>query len=233
MNVFEMLAGTEIGFASSTARLIVSLVAGGLIGLEREISRQPAGLRTHILICVGSTLLMLLSIYVPQELVGAKNGDPGRIAAQVVTGIGFLGGGAILKIGTNIKGLTTAASIWITSAVGLAIGAGMFLQSGIAVAISLLVLGIFEVVERRVFPEVQTKRLFVFFSEDKADIRRIELILEVYRINLVGVEAEQNVKNQKIRFCFIVKMPVSTDIQRLFREIKAAGEVTKIALSEM
>ena len=111
-----------------TLRLIISLILGGLIGLERESRRQQAGLRTHILICVGSTLLMLLSIYIPQTFSKFSNGDPGRIAAQVITGIGFLGGGAIFKLGSNVRGLTTAASIWAVAAVGLTVGAGLYIR---------------------------------------------------------------------------------------------------------
>ena len=112
MNLQEIAGSTEISFETAMLRLLVSFVAGMLIGVEREAHSQPAGMRTHILISLGSTLAMLLSIYIPQTFTGFQNGDPGRIAAQVVTGIGFLGAGAILRFGVNVKGLTTAASIW-------------------------------------------------------------------------------------------------------------------------
>lgn len=102
--------------------LLLSLVLAGLIGLERELHGHPAGLRTHILVAVGSTLITLVSV----NLVNADGvpSDPGRIAAQIVTGIGFLGAGAIIREGASIRGLTTAASIWTTAAIGLAVGAG-------------------------------------------------------------------------------------------------------------
>jgi len=105
-------------------RLVLGFLAGGLIGLERSSRRQVAGLRTHILIATGATLLMLLSIYIPQQFNPQGNNDPGRIAAQVVSGIGFLGAGAIIRLGNSIRGLTTAASLWFVAAVGLAVGAG-------------------------------------------------------------------------------------------------------------
>ena len=123
MSVFT---DSSINAWTSLLRLCLSLIAGGLIGFERESRRQPAGLRTHILISVGSTLLMLLSIYIPQHYFDMKSGDPGRIAAQVVSGIGFLGAGAIIKLGNNVKGLTTAASIWVVAGIGLALGAGLY-----------------------------------------------------------------------------------------------------------
>lgn len=102
--------------------LILAVALGGLIGLERELHGHPAGLRTHILVCVGSTLFTLISVQI--GAVANRPADPGRIAAQIVTGIGFLGAGAIIREGASIRGLTTAASIWTTAAVGLAVGTG-------------------------------------------------------------------------------------------------------------
>lgn len=103
-------------------RLGMSLMLALILGIEREYKQQPAGIRTHILICVGSCLLMILSIIVP-ELYHSTNNDPARIAAQVVSGIGFLGAGAIMRNGLTTKGLTTAANIWVTAAIGLTVGA--------------------------------------------------------------------------------------------------------------
>ncbi|MDR3334173.1 MAG: MgtC/SapB family protein, partial [Treponema sp.] len=133
-------------------RLGLGFLAGAIIGFERSSRHQVAGLRTHVLIATGATLLMLLSIWLPQEFSAMKNGDPGRIAAQVVSGIGFLGAGAMIRLGNNIKGLTTAASLWLIAAIGLAIGAGMFLAAAVAVGITLITLIILGVFERRLFP---------------------------------------------------------------------------------
>jgi len=103
------------------ARLILAAVLGGAIGAERELNDQPAGLRTHMLLTTGACLFTLISAY------GFGRGtDPSRIAAQIVTGIGFLGGGAIVRDGLTVKGVTTAASIWATASVGVAIGAGSY-----------------------------------------------------------------------------------------------------------
>jgi putative Mg2+ transporter-C (MgtC) family protein len=120
-------------------RLVVAAVLGAAIGLEREIHAHPAGMRTHLLVSLGSAAFTVLSIFF-FETSSAPNGsiptDPSRIAAQVVSGIGFLGAGAILKYGTSVRGLTTAASLWATAAVGMAAGAGAWV---VAVASTLLV----------------------------------------------------------------------------------------------
>jgi len=136
-------------------RLSLSFAAGFIIGIERSSRRQVAGLRTHILITLGACCLMMLSLWLPQQM---GNGDPGRIAAQVVAGMGFLGAGAIIKLGNNIRGLTTAASLWLMAAVGLTIGAGMFLTAAVVVGFALITLVVLHVIERKIFPEDNWKK---------------------------------------------------------------------------
>ncbi|MFC1708886.1 MgtC/SapB family protein [Candidatus Omnitrophota bacterium] len=121
-------------------RILSSALLGGLIGMEREVHRHEAGLRTHILVCLGSTLIMLTSLYVFDIYKDIGIVDPSRIASGVITGIGFIGAGAIIRYGGAIKGLTTAASLWITSAVGLAIGCGFYLAAFFATIVVLVVL---------------------------------------------------------------------------------------------
>lgn len=118
----------EISQLDLMVRMILAAVLGGLIGFEREWSNHAAGFRTHILVCLGSATIMLMSIYGFSEFVDEMNVrvDPARLAAQVISGIGFLGAGAILRNGNVIKGLTTAASIWAVAAIGLCVGAGFF-----------------------------------------------------------------------------------------------------------
>lgn len=118
-------------------RLILSALLSGFIGVERQLHRRAAGLRTHILVCVGSTLIMLTSIYIFDIYKEIAPVDPARIAAGVITGIGFLGAGTIIRYGEEIRGLTTAASLWVVAAVGLAVGCGFY---SAAVAASILVL---------------------------------------------------------------------------------------------
>ena len=128
-------------------RLMICFLCGGVIGLEREKKARSAGLRTHILVSLGSALIMLTSLYVFDIYRDVATVDPSRIAAGVITGIGFIGAGTIIRYGGAVKGLTTAASLWITSAVGLAIGSGFYLAgifSSIVVILTLHFLRNFE-----------------------------------------------------------------------------------------
>lgn len=120
-------------------RLALACLFGLIVGAERQSRHKVAGLRTHILVSLGSCLVMILSIQIVDSLPG-KTGDPGRMAAQVVSGIGFLGAGAILKEGVTVIGLTTAASLWLIAAIGLATGAGEFFSASIATAFGCLTL---------------------------------------------------------------------------------------------
>jgi putative Mg2+ transporter-C (MgtC) family protein len=126
---------------AGTILILCSIVCGTLIGLERRARHKPAGLRTVTLICVGSTIFTLASILIASDPV--RGGDPGRIAAQVVTGIGFLGAGAIIRERGQVMGLTTGATIWVTAAIGVLIGAG-YAAAGLAITgIVLLTLVVF------------------------------------------------------------------------------------------
>jgi putative Mg2+ transporter-C (MgtC) family protein len=134
-------------------RLVAALVSGALIGYERSFHGRPAGLRTHVLVCLASSLLMLVTVY---EMHWVKTGpaeirlDPTRMAQGIMTGIGFLGAGVIVKEGLNVRGLTTAASIWITSAIGILAGVGLYVPMTISVVMTLVVLSVFRWVEMKV-----------------------------------------------------------------------------------
>jgi putative Mg2+ transporter-C (MgtC) family protein len=123
-------------------RLLLAAGLGAAIGLEREYRQKPAGLRTNILIAVGSALFTILS-----DLMGHEAGTADRIAAQIVTGVGFLGGGAILRSGDSIHGMTTAATIWVNAAIGMAAGAGHFVLASVAAALTLVVLALLPPIE--------------------------------------------------------------------------------------
>jgi putative Mg2+ transporter-C (MgtC) family protein len=138
-----------------TLRLALSVLIGGLIGFERERNNHAAGLRTHILVCLGSTLIMLLSMYGFSDFAKLDNVrlDPARLAAQVISGIGFLGAGTILYTGKTITGLTTAASLWVVAAIGLTIGAGFYYASALACVFALLSLWVLNLAEKKYFDE--------------------------------------------------------------------------------
>jgi len=133
-----MLTDTEI-----VRRLLLAVAVGGIIGLEREIRHKSAGFRTNILIAMGSAVFTIMSI-----ALSDRNGDPGRIAAQIVTGIGFLGAGAIVRNRNRVIGLTTAATVWVNAALGVAAGAGDYHLAVIGGAVTLAVLLILHPIER-------------------------------------------------------------------------------------
>ncbi|MFH1678048.1 MAG: MgtC/SapB family protein [Candidatus Omnitrophota bacterium] len=131
-------------------RLILAVLAGGLIGFEREYSRRSAGLRTHILVSMGSCLIMLTSLYLFDIYKEVMLLDPTRLAASVITGIGFLGAGAIIRSGEAVKGLTTAATLWLVAGIGLGIGCGFYLASLMTVALTLAALFFLRFLERAI-----------------------------------------------------------------------------------
>jgi len=173
-------------------KILLAVVAGGLIGLEREFRDKSAGFRTMIFICTGATLLTILS----SRLAGDK--DPTRIAANIVTGIGFLGAGAILREGLKITGLTTAATIWLAAAVGMAIGGGQFVTAGFMVLIALVVLWLFPYFEFWVdkIREEHTYEVVCCISQDKIDA--IEAALRKFRLFIIS---SQHVKQGDMMKC--------------------------------
>jgi len=141
-----MLTDTQI-----ILRLVLSVFLGGLIGFERQLHRRTAGLRTHILVCLGSCLIMLTSLYVFDIYKDKAPLDPARIAAGVITGIGFLGAGTIIREREGVKGLTTAASLWVVAGIGLAIGIGLYKAGVVTAILAFIVLFFLRYVEGKIF----------------------------------------------------------------------------------
>jgi putative Mg2+ transporter-C (MgtC) family protein len=137
------MTGSIVQDLDMIVRLVLAIVLGGLIGLEREVHGKAAGFRTHALVSVGSALIMIVSTDIYLAYRGVTEVDPGRIAAQVVSGIGFLGAGAIIRFPTGITGLTTAASLWVVAGIGLACGAGFLKLAIVTTVLVLVVLVVF------------------------------------------------------------------------------------------
>jgi putative Mg2+ transporter-C (MgtC) family protein len=213
-------------------RLVLGFIAGAVIGFERASRRQVAGLRTHILIALGATLLMLLSIWLPQTFQGAKNGDPGRIAAQVVSGIGFLGAGAILRLGNNVRGLTTAASLWFVAAVGMAIGGGMFIAAAVAEVLSLVTLELLGMLESRVFPTERYKLLEISYKNNSPNTKETLDIIKTAGIRVQSTDVNQGSKDKGTKLRLLVRIPNAIDLATLAGEIKSSGNVGKVEIKE-
>jgi len=133
-------------------RLLAALGSGAAIGYERSFHGRPAGLRTHVLVCMASAVLMLVTVYEDHwvRMSGEERLDPTRMAQGIMTGIGFLGAGVIVKEGLNVRGLTTSASIWITAAIGVLAGIGLYVPMVFSVVLTLMVLSVFRIIENRV-----------------------------------------------------------------------------------
>jgi putative Mg2+ transporter-C (MgtC) family protein len=181
-------------------RLLLAAILGGAIGAERELNDQAAGLRTHMLLTIGACLFTLVSAYG----FGGPT-DPSRLAAQIVTGIGFLGGGAIVRHGLTVKGLTTAASIWATASVGVAVGAGSYL---LGVGGAVLVVGtLFGL--RRVSRLLQrwgvSREEFVLATRPGFDVEQIVEVVRRERVDLRGLERQD--ADEEGRVVLVVKLP--------------------------
>ena len=213
-------------------RLVLGFFAGAFIGLERSSRRQVAGLRTHILIATGATLLTLLSIYLPRQFNPQGNSDPGRIAAQVVSGIGFLGAGAIIRLGNTIRGLTTAASLWFVAAVGIAIGAGMFILAGVAEALGIITLLFLHAFENKLFPAERFKLLEISYKDNTANISEAREIIKKAGIFVQSLDINQGSKSRGTKLRLLVRIPNTVDIASIARTIKASGSVSKVEIKE-
>jgi putative Mg2+ transporter-C (MgtC) family protein len=182
-------------------RLLIAAVLGGAIGAERELNDQAAGLRTHMLLTIGACLFTVISAYGFRRGVGT---DPSRLAAQIVTGIGFLGGGAIVRHGLTVKGLTTAASIWATASVGVAVGAGDYvLGVGGAVLVVGTLVGL-----RRVSATLQrwgvSREEFLLATRPGFDVERIVEAVRREQVELRGLDREAG--KDEDRVVLVVKL---------------------------
>src|SRR5574344_2142581 len=180
-----------------TLSLLLSAVFSGIIGFEREYHGHSAGLRTHLLVAIGSCLIMIISVYgfaYWDSIFTASSGtsgssrDPARLAAQVVTGIGFLGAGTIVQKGVSVKGLTTATTIWVAMAIGLACGSGSFVIAVIATVVAL-----FALISMRKVEKLAAKRnpvIMIVCQSDKPVLKDIILIANRYNISIRGTQSE-------------------------------------------
>lgn len=190
----EVLFGFDLGSLrlDLLGRLVLAAVLGGIVGMEREWSGKPAGFRTNLLICVGAALLTDLSISVARAADPFAMADPGRIAAQIVSGIGFLGAGTIIQSRAGVVGLTTAATLWVVAAIGMAVGAGAFAEAvgaTVLVVIALLVLGQLE-------PRLNRHRevlLRVTMGRDTHTAEQVEALLdEPLQVQVMEAERTEN-----------------------------------------
>ncbi len=206
-------------YGEITLKFALAFVLGGLVGLERERHNQPAGLRTHIILCVGATLITIVSIQMSRDLGNDRLTDPTRIAAQIVSGIGFLGGGAILRLGATVRGLTTAACIWTVTGVGMAVGAGYYFPAAMVVLtmlFTLLVLARFE----DTFLKKRMYREMTLTARSSPDLLgNVEKVLSNNRIFIKKIEVEREIAEPNVELRAIVTAPERVNLNKLSDEI--------------
>lgn len=206
-----------ISDTDTALRLILSILLGGLVGYERQASNKAAGLRTHVLVCMGSCLIMILSMNVYRTVEGLTNADPARLAAQVISGIGFLGAGTIMKEGPLVTGLTTAASIWVVSAIGLAVGFGYYMGAILATILAFATLTVLYHFEQRL--KARSKMTFIItMVNDRSKIEELCQILRMMSADLNDIEVEETNGNQQLRVTLNVSMRGGKDQMALVRK---------------
>lgn len=231
VELYNEINSLELNLTNSTFRLILSMVLGMIVGAERKRKGQIAGIRTFALISMGACLAMLLSIYVPQAYYGLKNGDPGRIAAQVITGIGFLGGGAMIHMKGAVKGLTTAAGIWMTAIIGMAVGIGMYLCSFISTGLILLTLITFEHYEKRRKLGQESKVIGLTVKGIIYDVGPYRKVFDRNHVHLSTYYLEYNYDAQTTEINFIVLTHTYENLLPVLDQISKVMPSKKLTLS--
>lgn len=221
----------EVNLTGAIFKLVLSLILGAMVGFERRRKGQIAGMRTFALISMGATLAMLISIYIPQEYMGLKNGDPGRIAAQVITGIGFIGAGAIIQMKGSVRGLTTAAGIWMTACIGLAVGAGLYLISVIATLLIIFVLLNIERYEHRANFLWESKIVRVKLHGIVTDLTQLRQTFKDFDIKTSDEFLKYEYDNSVTIINYIVLTKDSTDFTKLFEAIHDKYDALSITLT--
>ena len=209
-------------------RLIVAAALSGIVGFEREFHGRAAGLRTHILLCIGSTLVMLTSIHIFDVYNSMVPCDPARIAAGVVTGIGFLGAGTIMHSKSSVSGLTTATSLWVVAGIGLAVGSGMYFAAAVTTAITMVTLFFFSRVEHAMIRKDWYKTLIIESREGVTQIKGDREVLAEYGVRVTDFEVERSEDGTSMVLEIGVRLSTSRNDDHIVQEISRLEGVKSV-----
>lgn len=224
--IIDQINSTEVNLIGAFYKLLLSGLLGSIIGVERKHKGQHAGIRTISLISMGATIAMLVSIYIPQVYMGLKNGDPGRIAAQVVSGIGFLGAGAIIQSKGSVRGLTTAAVIWVTAMIGLAVGSGMYLIATFTALLVLFVLAILEKYEKMLRLNWETKIIRLKLGTMQDDLAPYKEVFKKHDIHISESYIRYDFTLPATTINFMIRTKGNTNFIKLFEDIHSVNKDT-------
>ncbi|MCG0238009.1 MAG: MgtC/SapB family protein [Firmicutes bacterium] len=210
----------------------LAALLGGIIGLERESAGRPAGLRTHVLVAVGSALIMQISLDMLRYRTETWNPDPGRIAAQIVSGIGFLGAGTIMREGVTVRGLTTAASLWVVAAVGMAVGSGLYLEAAAASVLILLTLTVLRKVEERFIRIAGVQTLTVQVMDTPGRLGDLASVIARHGGNIRSVSLRGGTAPGTVEITFRLRLPPRADAEALVAELLTLDGVLQVTEEE-
>lgn len=214
-------------------KLLIASALGGIIGWERERRGRPAGLRTHLLVCIGVTLMMVVSEHIFEKYKtfaadSIMRVDPGRIAAQVVTGIGFLGAGTIMRFKTTVRGLTTAASLWVVAGIGLAVGSSCYLPAILTTLITVFALYLGPLFERGIRRDLY-RTITVCVSGTEPNFTSITDVLKNNSMELQHYEFERDLAKNEVRYSIDVRYKDETIVSKVCDDItKSIGDITRL-----
>lgn len=215
-------------------RIVLAVIAGGLIGFERLHRGRPAGFRTHALVCAASSLLMLLTAFqwdfVPPHFMQTVRVDPTRMAQGIMTGIGFLGAGVIVKERLTVRGLTTAASIWSTAALGILYGLGFYVAALAGTAVALLVLSLFQYIEE-IMPTSHYARLQIAFAQPPllSEDELLEL-MRAHHVHCVNVGYDHNTAAKTFRYRTVVRTGHRVNLRQLAEKLREDQRVQSFTM---
>jgi putative Mg2+ transporter-C (MgtC) family protein len=216
-------------------RLLIALAVGGIIGLERSYHGRPAGFRTHTLVCVASSLLMLVTVYesawFTPGAMGRTTVDPTRMAQGIMTGIGFLGAGVIMKDGLSVRGLTTAASIWVTAAIGILAGVGFYFPAAVATVLTLGTLSLFRWLEARMHSRYYAHHMVRFASDAPIAEPQYRQIIIDHGFSIANLSYRMHKENGYFEYGMMIWTHEQKNTQRLSLALSALDAVREFRIS--
>jgi putative Mg2+ transporter-C (MgtC) family protein len=220
-----------IGAAEIIVRLLLGAVVGGIIGFERSTHGRAAGFRTHLLVCIAGVLIMIVSEYYHYLSIWDPSYiriDPARLAAGAITGVGFLGAGVIVKMGLNVQGLTTAACLWIVSAIGLSIGSGLYLAGLVSFVITYLALWLLRMVEDRM-QRLSYRFITVIMRED-IDEEAITSVIRKHNSSVTNINYEKDLEKKESSLDITISLSDRTSVKKILDDLAALVNVKRVAV---
>jgi len=216
-------------------RLVASLIIGGLIGIERSYHGRPAGFRTHSLVCLSTSLLMLVTVYEARWFPNIGQGrislDPTRMAQGIMTGIGFLGAGTIMKDGLSVRGLTTAASIWITAAIGILVGIGFYFAAILGAVATLAILALFRFIEQRLPAEYYAHHMLRFARESVMSEEDLRKLIGEHGFSIANLSSRLTEAGKQFEYRMVIKSRDRKNAEALSQRLRGLPEVLEFRIS--